>query len=178
MRRLSRRALAGFALALLAACASQPPAPPAPAASGRVSGELLLAADTPVAQPEPDEVHEPPVQRADNPLPAYPPDLVDARLPPQSVSVRIVVDREGRVARVDPLESAGTPDARFLAAVREAVLQWRFEPFLVIEWGDGPDADGDGEPDGQQVVGEQTRPFRFDMRFHFEVVDGVARVSS
>ena len=95
MRRLSRRALAGFALALLAACASQPPAPPAPAASGRVSGELLLAADTPVAQPEPDEVHEPPVQRADNPLPAYPPDLVDARLPPQSVSVRIVVDREG-----------------------------------------------------------------------------------
>ena len=48
-----------------------------------------------VAEPAPDEVHEPPMQRADNPLPAYPPELVDARLPPQAVSVRIVVDREG-----------------------------------------------------------------------------------
>jgi hypothetical protein len=172
------RSLIGVAaLALLAACAGRPPAPAEPPASGRVSGELLIDATTPVAEPAPDEVHEPPVQRADNPLPAYPPGLVDARLPPQAVSVRIVVDREGRVARVDPLGEAA-PDARFLDAVRQAVLQWRFEPFRVIEWADGPDADGDGEPDGQQVVGEQTRPFRFDMRFRFEVVDGVARVSS
>ncbi|MBK8068783.1 MAG: hypothetical protein IPK27_14495 [Rhodanobacteraceae bacterium] len=176
MRRLRHCALA--ALAMLAACASQPPVPPEPAASGRVSGELILDPGTLVAEPEPDEVHEPPMQRAGNLSPVYPAELIAARLPPQSVSVRIVVDREGRVARVDPLEGAGTPDARFLAAVREAVMRWRFEPFRVIEWADGPDADGNGEPDGQQVVGEQTRPFRFDMRFRFEVVDGVARVSS
>ena len=177
MRGLTRVALIVALPALLAACASRPPAPAAPPASGRVSGELLIDASTPVAQPAPDEVHEPPMQRADNPLPAYPAELVDARFPPQAVSVRIVVDREGRVARVDPLGEPA-PDARFLDAMRQAVLQWRFEPFRVIEWADGPDADGDGEPDGQQVVGEQTRPFRFDMRFRFEVVDGVARVSS
>lgn len=177
----ARSGLLALLAVLLAACAGAPAPPPEDSASGRVSGELLLDPATPVAGPAVDEVHETPVQLAGNAPPEYPQDLVRLRLPPRSVAVRIFVDRAGKVARVDPLPAAESPqagDEPFVAAVRAALQRWRFEPFRVIQWGPGPDHDGDGESDGEVVIGDETRPFRFDMRFRFEVVDGVARVSS
>lgn len=175
-----RSAHASLLLAFaLAGCATpRPPAPPEPAPRGQVSGEVLVDPAAPAAQPAVDEVHEAPVQHAGNPPPEYPPALLRAGLPPQEVRVRVVVDAQGRVARVDALDDTRPPADAFLAAVRAALAHWRFEPFVVIQWGPGPDRDGDGEPEGEQVVGQQARPFRFDMRFRFEVVDGVARVSS
>ena len=175
------RLLSGtLVLLMLVACASRPPAPVPvePEAQGRVSGELLLDPAAPAAAPAVDEVHESPIQLAGNPNPHYPAQLVAARLAPVAVAVRVVVDAEGKVARVEALNpETDSADPAFFAAVRDALLQWRFEPFRVIQWLPGPDHNGDGEPDGEVAGDMQTRPFRFDMRFRFEVIDGVARVS-
>jgi hypothetical protein len=177
----SRLAGLSLAVALLSACASVPPPAAPPEPSARVSGEVLLDPATPVAEAPEREVFETPQQLAGNPLPEYPAALLGAGLPPQSVSARIVVDGSGRVARVEalPLSTGDTQaDPAFFDAVHSALLRWRFEPFRVIRWAQGPDLDGDGESDSETMAGEETRPFRFDMRFHFEVIDGVARVSS
>jgi hypothetical protein len=143
-----------------------------------VSGELLVDPATPADEPEVDEVHEPPMQRAGNEMPHYPADWIAAHLPAQSVSVRIVVDREGKVARVEPIAPllVGAHADAFQAATTSAVQAWSFEPFRVIHWVDGPDKNGDGIADSQEVGSMEARPFRFDMRFHFELVDGVPRV--
>jgi hypothetical protein len=170
-------------LCLSAGCAHQglPPTVETAAGSGRVLGDLLLDPAAAVAEPGEREVFEAPRQLAGNAMPKYPPELIQARMPPQSVVARIIVDRTGQVARVEPLpavEAASEADPRFLDAVRTAVMGWRFEPFQVIRWVQGPDLDGDGDADSETVGSVESRPFRFDMRFRFEVVDGKAEVSS
>lgn len=152
-----------------------------PRNSGHVSGEVLLDPAAPAAEASEREVFETPRQLAGNAMPEYPSELVQSGLSAQNVAVRIVVDGKGQVARVEPLPATDNDtavDPRFLQAVRSAVMGWRFEPFQVIHWVAGPDLDGDGEPDSETVGSEENRPFRFDMRFRFEVVDGQARVSS
>lgn len=168
---------------VLASCAHQKVAPPAevPLNSGRVSGEVLLDPAAPATEASEREVFETPRQHAGNAMPEYPTELMQSGLPAQAVAVRIVVDGKGQVARVEPLPAAAgdaVADPRFLHAVRLAVMGWRFEPFQVIHWVPGPDLDGDGEADSETVGSEENRPFRFDMRFRFEVLDGKAKVSS
>jgi hypothetical protein len=57
-------------------------------------------------------------------------------------------------------------------------MGWRFEPFPMVHWVQGPDLDGDGDPDSETVGSEERRSFRFDMRARFEVADGKAGVST
>lgn len=170
-----------IAFALLAACRSPAPIPQPPAEdthSGRVSGELIVDPAAPASEPEPSEVYEPPTQRSGNVMPAYPADWVQAGLPARTVTVRIVVGRDGQVSKVLPQgdETADAAELAMRAAVERAVLAWRFEPFRVVQWTDGPDRDGDGLPDSQVAGPAVARPFRFDMRFRFEIVDGKPQV--
>jgi hypothetical protein len=170
-------------LCLSAGCAHQglPPTVETAAGSGRVFSDVLLDPAAAATEPGEREVFEAPRQLAGNAMPKYPPELIQAKMPPQSVVARIIVDRTGQVVRVESLpavEGAGEADSRFLDAVRTAVMGWRFEPFQVIRWVQGPDLDGDGDSDSETVGSVESRPFRFDMRFRFEVVDGKAEVSS
>ena len=47
----------------------------------------------------------------------------------------------------------------------------------MIRWRELPDQDGDGLADGEEMVANRALPFRFDMRYRFEVVEGKASVS-
>lgn len=169
----------GMGVLLVAACRSPAPAPPLEEThSGRVSGELVVDPAAPTSEPEPSEVYEPPMQRPGNLMPAYPVDWVQAELPARTVTVRIVVGRDGQVSKVLPQdgETSDPAELAMRAAVERAVLGWRFEPFRVVQWTDGPDQDGDGLPDSQVAGPAEARPFRFDMRFRFEIVDGQPQV--
>ena len=180
--RRDRNRLLTLTLLLLGACSSVPPqVAPAPTSEARVVGEVLLDPAAPPTEAPEREVFEAPEQLPGNAMPIYPAALLTAGLAPHTVSVRIVVNADGSVARVMPLPDSDdqVPGYQpFFDAVHAAVMQWRFEPFRVVHWAEGPDLDGDGEGDSESVVGEETRPFRFDMRFRFEVVDGKAQVSS
>ncbi|PJK15213.1 hypothetical protein CO613_02305 [Lysobacteraceae bacterium NML07-0707] len=78
---------------------------------------------------------EPLIADAENTSPKYPEHLLAARLPPLSVTVRVIVDTEGAVSHVLPeMEDKAVPQA-FVDAVVEAVGRWRFSP--LIRWQDG-----------------------------------------
>ncbi len=69
---------------------------------------------------------------ADNPSPVYPPELLALRLPPVEVPILMVVDAQGQVVRVTPLQEAEGVSPLFFEAVRSALLQWRFSP--LVRW--------------------------------------------
>lgn len=144
----------------------------------RVAGEVLVdPAQLPVYS-ERDEAEEPQALVAPA-VPLYPAELIAARLPPIAVTVRIVVNPEGRVAEVEALaaEPALAEAPAFVEAIRTAAAQWRYRPYRVIRWRELPDQDGDGLADGEEMVANRALPFRFDMRYRFEVVEGKASVS-
>jgi hypothetical protein len=103
----------------------------------------------------------------EHPAPAYPPTLLDLRLPPREVGARLIVNEEGRVSevRIDD-EARADPDTRlFDAAVRAAAMQWTFEPLRISQWA----ADANGNT---HEVSSEARPFSMDYVFHFAWKDG------
>ena len=86
-------------LSTLAGCASQPPAPQPRegyAADGAVSAEIVETIDAGARyQPMPGSSYLSPLPVRDNATPEYPPALLDRRLPPAEVVVRLIVDGTG-----------------------------------------------------------------------------------
>ncbi|MDO4708652.1 MAG: hypothetical protein Q4B94_02340 [Pseudomonadota bacterium] len=78
---------------------------------------------------------EPLIADAENTSPRYPGHLLAARLPPVSVTVRVIVDTEGAVSHVLPEMGEEAVPQAFIDAVVEAVGRWRFSP--LIRWQDG-----------------------------------------
>src|SRR5690625_2672670 len=112
-------------------------------------------------QLQPGDQAIPPALR-EHDLPVYPPELVSAQASPATVVAQVVVDKTGRVKRVT-VESETKPDprhARFAAAVKAAVSQWRFYPYRVQKPG----------PNG--TVSQVPLPVTLWYAFHFSVVDG------
>lgn len=102
-----------------------------------------------------------------HPAPAYPAALLDRRLPPQEVEATLVVNEAGKVVEVRIADEAqADASARvFDQAVREATMQWTFEPLRFSQW--AADANGNSHE-----VSSETRPFSLDYVFRFAWKDG------
>lgn len=102
-----------------------------------------------------------------HPAPVYPAALLDQRLPPHEVAARLIVNADGKVAdvRIDDESQADASTALFDQAVRDAALQWTFEPLRISQW--AADANGNSH----EVSSEQ-RPFSLDYVFRFAWKDG------
>jgi len=123
----------------------------------------------------------PPTPRTELSLPDYPPEALAAGAPPIRIVLRIVVDPEdGRVTQVgpSPAEASGTGpfEREFRIESERAVRRWRFTPGTMETIENGPDEDGDGEPDYTRVVEIAPVPVLYDVRFDFESVGGEAKV--
>ena len=105
--------------------------------------------------------------------PAYPASRLQACVPVVEVIAKLIVDTSGKVTEVRPGNSdAAAADLRpFLAATREAALQWRFDPLQISHWS----ADANGE---SHVVDSRTEPFSLDYVFRFTCHSGRAQVSA
>ena len=149
-------------LSAVVGCASQPAAPPPRegyAADGAVSAEIVETADADARyQPMPGSSYLSPLPVRDNAKPEYPPALLDRRLPPAEVVVRLIVDGAGKVADARIIENAGGEPA-FAEAVLVAVRGWTFFPL-------------------KRVTGRVVEPLPFtqEYRFVFRQVNGRAVV--
>jgi TonB family protein len=138
---------------LAAGCASSPHAPEPRegyAADGAVSAEIVDAADEDARyQPVPGSSYLSPLPVRENAKPEYPPALLDRRLPPVTLVVRLIVDGAGKVADARIVENGGGETA-FADAVLAAVRGWTFFPL-------------------KRVTGRQVEPLPFtqDYRFTF-----------
>lgn len=113
-------------------------------------------------------------------LPSYPSEWIARELGEVWVDARVVVDDEGIAASPELLvATTGCKDdcaTAFVEATRRALRSWRFEPLEIIGWIDGPDADGDGEPDTVQRGVLQRLPYTRRLRFAFSIKDGQPEV--
>lgn len=151
-------------------------------ASGAVSGKLVPDPNAPEVLLGPDEEFVKPRLRPENRPPAYPPELIPLHLPPHTIGVRLTFSESGRV--IDAVPSPLVPSTddsckpAFLAAVTEAVREWKCQPPAIRKFRPGPDTDGDGKPDYQILVAQRVLKTFFDLSFSFEVVNGHPVVKS
>ena len=113
-----------------------------------------------------------PKPRTELSLPDYPPEALAAGAPPIRIVLRIVVDPlDGRVTKVgpSPVEASGTGafEREFRIESERAVRRWRFTPGVMETLENGPDEDGDGQPDYTRVVEVAPVPVVYDVRFDF-----------
>jgi TonB family protein len=149
---------------LATGCASTSGAPAARdgyAADGAVSAEIVDAPEGNARyQPMPGSSYLSPLPMRENAKPEYPPALLDRRLPPAMLVVRLIVDGAGKVADARIIENASA-EAAFAEAVLAAVRGWTFFPL-------------------KRVTGRQVEPLPFtqDYRFTFRQVNGRAVVEA
>ncbi|MCU0303042.1 MAG: energy transducer TonB [Thermoanaerobaculales bacterium] len=166
-------------------CASAPDLdetePPASSRRGLVSYEQVVdpAAVRPVAEVGHEYLR--PRLEAGFTLPAYPEPARAGDAPLTEVVVRVVIAADGSVEGVRPSPLAAEPpndwSPIFFEAVRAAVSDWRYDPCQLRRLENGPDRDGDGRPDYTVVVDSTPVSVYLDLRFRFEIVDGVGEVS-
>ncbi len=131
------------------------------AADGAVSAEIVEAEDGGARyQPMPGSSYLSPLPQRANAKPEYPMELLDRRLPPATVVVRLIVDGAGKVADARVVES-GDGEPAFADAVLVAVRDWTFFPLKRVT--------------GRQV---EALPFTQDYRFTFRQVNGRAVVDA
>ncbi len=184
MSRTTLRALILAVSTLLAACATRTPTEPVEAAGpeGDVAVRLL-----PPATEGSHSVQRGQAASGGAPiaealiLPDYPHAWLSRRLAPLTADALVVVDEQGRPARVevdrDSLHAqCGECSDEFAAAVDTALRRWQFAPLEIADWVDGPDEDGDGEADSVTRSVVERRAYSLRMRFSFAVRDGRAVV--
>ncbi len=172
-------------LLIAAGCAGHrivpPPDPPAPPA-GQSSFDFLRDGASIDTEPPEDQDLRAPIIKEELARPVYPTQALSAGAAPSVVAVRILVNREGRVAEVaDSPRLASTPGpfaADFRRAVEDVLAEWRFVPAVWRRYEPGEDLDGDGVADYRRVVETRAVNFYLDVRFDFEIVDGRGRVRS
>jgi hypothetical protein len=105
--------------------------------------------------------------------PIYPPTLLAECPAPVEIPVLLIVDQAGKVSEVRVADELRADAQRrpFIAAVRTAALQWRFNPLQVEHWA----ADANGNT---HVVDSATRPFSLTYAFRFACHAGKSAVTS
>jgi hypothetical protein len=165
-----RPILGAIGVLLLCACADQvktADTPPHTAVSYRAS----VAPGAPRYAELENETSNTPTP-IDNPAPRYPDSAIALHLPVVEVSAKVIVDADGKVSEVriaPPIEAAGRPP-EFDVAVRDAVLQWRFNPLRFTRWEEVKDEQGDVVD--SHAVSAVARPFSLDYEFRFELRNG------
>ena len=153
-----------------------PPPPAAPPAEGQskytflfdpANPALSLPADTRFDRPRPIDTKT---------LPVYPARALADRFGPHREVVRIVIDKDGKVAEVhDSPLGASDKDAyseEFRRSVDAAVRTWTFTPGSLRKVEPGTDLDGDGKPDYVITKSWERVAVYDDVRFTFEIVEG------
>ena len=115
-----------------------------------------------------------PLEEAGNLPPEYPGQLLARRLPPQRVCLRLSIGPDGRVFDSTPLPASadcppdGAVPPAFLAAAREAVAGWRFDPAFRCVYADAAQKADAGEGcNGGEIVPEAVSlAYRFDFEQH------------
>lgn len=148
-----------------------------PVRHGDVDGELVEAEARERYPIEQGVSYDQPMAFDDNPNPAYPPSLLPRALAPVVVTVRIVVDGEGSVSEVIPVQPLDDAEyALFLASVRTAVSRWKFFPLVRVLKGGARTVITVGDL-STTYNGEATRlPFSQRYRFTFSQDAGVPSV--
>jgi hypothetical protein len=130
---LAVHAAAGTLACLLVACRTQPPLEPE--RTGHVGAQIVETEGAERYRVDPGSFYDYPVPAPSNPMPAYPPDLLAAQLPPVRIRVRVIVSEAGLVSQVTPIDPSDAVHPRFIAAVQDAVLRWRYMPLVKVERG-------------------------------------------
>lgn len=109
-------------------------------------------------------------------LPEYPSEALEGPAGKATVTLRFVIDSEGRVTDVGPSlkapSSAGPCAAAFRAAAERAVRTWKFTPAQRQRVQPGKDLSGDGKPDYLRVLRSECISVYMDVSFDFEPVAG------
>jgi hypothetical protein len=122
---------------------------------------------------------EQPLASPDNPLPAYPSDLLAKRLPPIAVQVRVVVNELGLVTSVSSTEQSDASKLPFVESVRSAVQDWKFTQLVKIIPGSTSTTLVDAFGSEQTYPGKAIAlPFHQDYRFVFSQTQGKANVTA
>ena len=103
----------------------------------------------------------------------YPPELVSRNLAPRDVRVKVIVDSSGEVAEVRSVDTSVLADPvsmRLFTNIVSTVGEWRYNPLVISDWVEGSDG-------SMHRAAAKTVPFTMDYVFHFEVVNGVPRVT-
>lgn len=144
-------------------------------ASGAVEVVAFVDPHAPTRRLNPDEEYVAPRPSQQNALPAYPAEMLGARLPPQRVGVRFTITSLGEVRDVMESTVARTSeqaDPRIVQLVHETVRKWCFSPPAVRRFRMGRDDDRDGVPDDRALDREDRISVLYDLLFTFELVDG------
>jgi len=170
--------LAGLAAAgsslflLLTACALVQSLNGSGSRSGHVSGALLEAPPAERYETQPGVRYDLPVPLSDNAEPTYPSAMLSQHIPITMVRVRLMVDDEGHVYRMQSLGHIEETEQIFFAAVQTAVLKWQFFPLVKVTDGPGNTVVTVAETSTNYAGQAAKLPFHQDYAFSFEQVDG------
>lgn len=166
------RMLGSGLLLVLGGCTTAPSVPAAPPPTGDTSWRMVVPPGTARYQLAMGEVSSgaTPLQRVP---PVYPAAVLAHCPPPQEIAALLVVGMRGEVedVRVATEGQADADQRAFIAAVRDAALQWQFNPLIINRWA----ADAEGNT---HVAGTDTRPFSLTYLFRFACHGGRSNVSS
>lgn len=116
----------------------------------------------------------------DNADPVLPADTPRTTLPPTTVCMRVVIDREGSVERVEPLldrvecAAGGEADnADLVAAAANAVKTWKYEPAAICRYPAPAPRNPRDCADAERV---ETVPVTLNYAFTFQMERGQVRV--
>lgn len=175
MKRAARM-LASIGLCGIAACSTTPGPVQVEVAHGAVGVQDLTAQVAPAARIElaDNENFLPPLPEPGNAVPAYPPELLERRLPPQAVCLRVSISETGTVTEAAPFvrlpdcTEPGAGAGPFVVAARDTVAGWRYDPAVRCVFEHAP------RPDYPTCVDARETPQAVSLtyRFVFEQQDG------
>lgn len=167
-----------YALALtcgcLPGCSKQSTTVKTPQVSSRGTSSMRFITDSPPAREGIEFQPARPVGALT--LPEYPSEALQGLAGKATVTLRFVIDPEGKVTDVGDspkaCSSVGPFAAAFRAAAERAVRSWKFTPAQWQQVEPGKDLNGDGKPDYVRVVRSERVSVYMDVSFDFEPVAG------
>jgi hypothetical protein len=177
--RIGTSAIACLLCAALTACASAPPRPTTSKPQGSVDVRELKAVESERYDHAGHVDDIQPLAYPENVAPAYPADLLARRSPPTAVAVRLIVDTNGAVTEVQPLDAMETPGQKlFFGAISSTCRQWKFSRLIRLDLDAGPTTVVE---DGASVLYSgrpKALPFHRDYAFGFSQQDGKPHVDT
>ncbi|WP_440222609.1 hypothetical protein ACQQ2N_16200 [Dokdonella sp. MW10] len=117
-----------------------------------------------------DVTYTKPMPAGENPMPAYPAELLAQRLPPRTIAARLIFDAQGEVAEVRPLADDDSLETEaFMRSIRTAADSWHYTTLVERRRVTGA---GSAFAAMEVEIVETPMPFRLDFAFTFTQSDG------